>query len=590
MRFRRFQFLILCVAILMLVACSDGGEGDAAEDDPDETAEVAGDDDADDDEAAADDEADDADEAEGDDDGDEADEADEGDEPDEDAGDGQGGGDVTVQLYQQPTTFYPVVASIGPNHMIGQLHWDSLVAVDTDNEYMPRLAEDWEVSEDGTEWTFHLRDDVSWSDGEPFTAADVLFTFELYANPESASANVGKFANVEGGPEFAEGEADSVEGFATPDDHTFTISLVEPNSAYLIEFVQPLLYILPEHIVSEFEVATLEDNQFFREPTVGIGPFVFEQWVTDDQIEFHANPEYHTQPDIERVFAQHLATDVAAAQLETGEMDYAQVAAADAERVDGLDGVTLHRTEGPGIMALHSALDSGKLDDPRVRQAVLHAIDRESLVDQVLAGEGMVVDTMIHGPDWAVPDDLTHYEYDPDRARELLEEAEWDESTPVRIEIIPGQSDRDLTVTIVAGQLQEVGIDAMVTQQEAAEQSEAIADRDFDMLISSYGLFNLDPAAMDARLTCGQVGGGNLVAYCNPELDELLEAGVATPDEDERAEIYAEAQRIVNEEVPVFVLYSPNTLAATSDRIEGFELNAGVTMPFLEIAEWSVSD
>lgn len=504
--------------------------------------------------------------------------------------DPSGSRDVKVQLYQAPTEFNPLISSFGPNHLIEELHWDSLLSVTADSEYGPRLAESWEVSEDGKTWTFHLREDVKWSDGEPFTSEDVLFTYNLYANPATGSANVGKFANVQGAAEVAEGAADAVSGFTAPDEHTFVIELVEPNGALLIELVQPILFILPEHVVSEFPLEGLSENPFFREPTVGIGPYVFERWVTDDQVELHANPEYRTELGLDRVFAQYLTTDVATAQLETGEIDYAQVAAPDVARVEGLDGVTMHRTEGPGVMALHTAMDSGKLADKRVRQAIMYAIDRESLVEEALAGEGKVVDTLVHGPDWAVPDDLTHYEYNPEKARDLLAEAGWDESTVVNLDIVPGQRDRDTTMTIVAGQLQEVGINAKVKQYEAAKLSEAVGNRAFDLLISGYGLFNIEPAAMNARLMCEQVGGANITAYCNEDLDALLEQGVATTDQAEREAIYADAQRIFNEEVPIFVLYVPNTLAATSDRLQGFELNPSIVDAFWNAAEWSVSE
>lgn len=499
----------------------------------------------------------------------------------------QGSRDVRVQLYQAPTSFNPLIASIGPNQLMGQLHWDSLLSLDADNNIDPRLAESWEVSDDGMTWTFNLRDDVTWSDGEPFTAEDVVFTYELYANPASGSAGVGRFANVEGAAEFAEGSADSVAGFQAPDEYTFVVSLTEPNTALPATLVEPILFVLPEHVVSEFPVEGLTDNQFFREPTVGLGPYVFDRWVGDDQVEFHANSQYGTELGLDRVFAQFLATDVALAQLETGEIDFAQVAAVDAASVEDMAGVALHRTEGAGVMALHSALDSGKLADVRVRQAIMHAIDRDAIVEQVLAGEGKVVDTLIHGPDWAVPDDLTHYDYDPERARELLAEANWDSSTPVRLEIIPGQRDRDTTVTIVAGQLEEVGIDAAVEQMEAAQIGEAVGNRDFDLLISSYGVFNLDPVLMNDRLMCD--AGGNLTGYCNPELDALLSQGIATTDQAEREDIYAEAQRIVNSEIPIFVLYVPNTLAGTSERLQGFALNASPLQAFWNAAQWEVN-
>lgn len=498
--------------------------------------------------------------------------------------------EISVQLYQAPRGLNPLISAIGPDQLLGQLHWDSLASVTDTSEYGSRLAESWDVSDDGRTWTFHLRDDVSWSDGEPFTAADAVYTYNLYANPASGSMYVGKFAGVEGAAELAAGAAESASGFQAPDDHTFVIQLVEPNVAFMEELVAPIMFIVPEHIVSELPLEGLSENAFWREPTVGIGPYVFSEWSTDDSVELVANPAYRTELGLDRVFARFLTTDVAMAQLETGELDYAQVSAADYDRMGGVDGITLLETGGPGVMALHPALDVPPLQDPRVRQAMMYAIDRQALVDEVLAGHGKVVDTLVHGPAWAVPDDLTHYDYDPAKARELLAEAGWDADTEVRLQIVPGQRDRDMIMTIIAAQLQEVGMKAVVYQVEPAEQSERLADRTFGSILSSYGLFTVDPGSMNARVTCAQVGGANLVRYCNQELDELLAAGVATSDQAEREEIYTEAQRIFNEDVPIQVLYVPDTLAATSERLQGFKLNPLATDAFWDAADWTVSD
>ena len=566
---------VVAVAALALAACGSGD--DDATNDSEDTAEDA---------ASADDTSG----------GDESSEdegaeasTDEGSDSDGDAAVGERS--VNIQLYQGPSSFSPLLAATGPNGLMQQIHWDALVGLGGETDYVGRLAESWDVSDDAMTWTFNLRDDVRWSDGEPFTADDVIFTFEALSNPATGSGNTGKFSNVAGHAEFVAGEADSISGFTAPDDHTFQIELIAPNSAYMVDMVEPLIPILPEHVVSELPVEGLAENQFFREPTVGIGPYIFSQWLSDDQVEFVANPEFRHELGLDKVYTTFLATDVAQAQLETGEIDYTQVSAVDLERVAGIDGVTVHSVDGPSIAALHTAWDTKtELVQPQVRQAMMYAIDRQAIVDSVIAGEGDVINTMAFGPDWAVPDGLNEYPYDPEMAKQLLAEVDWDPSTEVTIEIVPGQTDRDQVVTIVAGQLQAVGINAVVEPMDGTAMGSDIGDRNFDLLMSIYGLFNADPAAMSFRLACAQGnGGGNLSNYCNPELDELLAAGVATTDQDERAAIYADAQKIVNEELPVILLYSPRTISATSDRLEGYVASPIPTQAFWNIAEWSVT-
>ncbi|MEU4014579.1 ABC transporter substrate-binding protein [Microbacterium sp. NPDC028030] len=496
-----------------------------------------------------------------------------------------GSRDVSVQLYNAPSTFSPLILQVGGNQLIQTLHWDSLVGVDDQGQFEPRLAESWEVSDDATVWTFHLREGVNWSDGEPFTSDDVVYTLNLMADPESGSQISGVFADIVGAAEVAAGTADSVSGIEAVDDTTVTLTLTHPNSAKIIDFAEPQYFMLPEHVYGEMPVADLATNPAFREPEVGIGPYLFSKWVTDEEVEFVPNPEYREDLGLDHVYAKFMATDASQAQLQTGEIDFSQVAASDADRIRELSGVSFHEIGGPGIMALHNAWDAGKLSDPRVRQAIMYGIDREALVDQVIAGYGEVVDTVQHGPDWAVPDDLVHYTRDVDKAKELLAEAGWDPATEVRLEIVPGPKDREQALTIIAGQLQEIGMNAKVTQYDNAALGEAIKNRDFDLLISGYGLFNVDPAALNVRLLCDN---GALSGYCNPDLDAALLAGIATTDQDERAAAYADAQHIINTELPIFPLYVPDTLAATSERLKGFKVNPLPTNAFWNIAEWTV--
>jgi peptide/nickel transport system substrate-binding protein len=493
--------------------------------------------------------------------------------------------DVSIQLYNAPTTFSPLVLAVGGNQLIQTLHWDSLVGVDDQGQFQPRLAESWDVSDDATEWTFHLKQGLTWSDGEPFTSEDVLFTLNLMANPASGSQISGVFSDIVGAAEVVAGTAETLSGVTAPDESTVTMTLTRPNSAKIIDFAEPQYFMIPAHVYSELPMEDLANNPAFREPEVGIGPYLFSKWVTDEEIEFVPNPEYPGELGLDHVYAKFMATDAAQAQLQTGEIDFSQVAAADAARISELNGVVFHEIGGPGIMALHTAWDSGKLADPRVRQAIMYGIDREALVDQVLDGYGQVVDTIQHGPDWAMPDDLTHYERDVDTAKALLAEAGWDPSTEVRLEIVPGPKDREQALTIIAGQLQEIGMNAKVTQYDNASLGEAIKNRDFDLLISGYGLFNVDPASLNVRLLCDS---GALSRYCNPDLDAALLAGIATTDEDERAAAYADAQRIINEEVPIFPLYVPDTLGATSERLQEFKLNPLPTNAFWNIADWTV--
>ncbi len=497
---------------------------------------------------------------------------------------------ATVHLPQNPRGFNPLIPQITGDQLINQLHHAGLVMTNGSREYIGRVASDWTVSGDARTWTFTINTDMGWSDGTPFTIDDVVFSYELWANPESGSSATGVLARVAGVDAFLAGTAPNISGLRAVDQQTLEIELTEPNVSFIDSIVQPIMHILPKHILQDIPLAQLSEHPWFREPTAGLGPYVFERWITDDEVEFVPNAFYPAELGLDRLFARTLTTEVAGAQLETGELDLAQIAATDISRFNSLPGITIHRQQGVGIMALHTALDAGKLADPRVRAAMLHAIDRQAIVDSILAGEGVVVDTLVHGPAWAVPSDLPTFEYNPERARELLAEAGFDLSTPIRFETVSTQTARLNLATIAAGQLQAVGLTgAVVVPYEPAALSAAIGNRDFDLLISEYGNFATDPHSMTIRLGCDFIPGSNIVRYCNPELDVLLRRGIATPVLAERTAIYADAQRIFTRDLPILPLYVANTLFGTAERFQGYQPHGAVIDAFWNAPDWTVA-
>lgn len=502
------------------------------------------------------------------------------------------GGDAHVALYQQPAGFNTFKPGIGGDQLIESLHFDTLIGWNLEkSDYEGRLAESWEMSPDGTTLTFDLIPGLSWSDGEPFTADDVVFTYNLHANPATASSTAGFLSNVVGIDEVKAGTADTLSGVVAEDEDTVSFTLKEPDATFIGNFIPGAFnfgWILPKHALEGMDPAGFAENPWFREPTAGMGPYVFSKWVSDSQLEFVKNPHFRTDLKLDRVFASVLTSDVAAAQLQTGELDLTNVPAVDVETVRGIPGVTVESVAGAGVLGLHTAMATHpELANPLVRQAMMYAIDRQAIIDEVFHGEGTVVNVLAHGPEWAVPKDLETYAYDPEKAKKLLAEAKWDASQEVTLEIVPGQKDRDLTLDIVAAQLQEVGMNAVVRQLDAAGQSAAIAAGDFDFLISGYGNFVTDPSSMNIRLMCGVAT--NIQGYCNPELDTLLSEGMRATDQTERAAIYAKAQKIVNTDVPVILLSSPNVIYGFSEKLQGYEPRRLLTDMFYSAPEWALA-
>lgn len=497
---------------------------------------------------------------------------------------------LNAYLYQAPNSNWsPMAPAHGPDQVVMNLIYDSLLGVDPDYQLYPRLATGLpEISEDGLTVTYTLQEGVTWSDGEPFTAEDVVFTYNMVANPATGSPSAGKFADVQGAAEVAAGTADTVSGFSAPDEHTFQITLTKPNIG--IVGLTGNIFIIPQHALADVPVDEMDTTDFFtKSPNVGLGPYVFQEYKTDQYVHLVKNPAFREgEVDIDEIYLRPVTSDVATAQLGTGEMDLAQISPADLETVEALDGIEV--ASGPGAGFIRTSVNQQKpyLSDVRLRQAMLYAVDRQQLIDEALGGKAQPVNSSFMTN--ALPDDLETYDYDPDKARELLAEMNWDPNQVIQLTWIPGQRDRDTAATVLEAQLGEVGIKLELNQVQPGEMTDMMNAQSYDMTLYGGGNYATEPFAVYPIDSCSTwyPGGANLSYWCNEEFDQLMLEANATVDEAARYDLFQQAARIENAEVPMIYLYNPDTIWAYSDRIQGFEPMGDQTNPFWNVQEWSL--
>lgn len=503
------------------------------------------------------------------------------------------GGDssfANIFLYQSPESFNPLKPPMGGEQLAMSLVFDNLITTGPEFDYVPRLAETWEISEDATEFTFNLHEGITWSDGEPFTADDVVFSYSLYGDPQVASTLRSRLDGVVGFEELAEGDTDTLSGVEAVDDHTVKFTLTEANAGFLsLIGYGSAFYILPEHVLGETERSALMEDDFFDLPDVGMGPYTVQEHRVDQEVVMQANENFRTDVGIDTLYLKLLTSDVATAQLASGEIDLVQVSALDVETVEGLDDVTVASTPSAGFFRLLPNFE--RFPDERVRQAFLYALDREGMIDGILGGYAQPINSTIMA-DWALPDDLESYDYNPERAAELLEEADFDFSQEIQVSWIPGQRDRDQMMDVAIANLNDIGVNAVAHQIDEASQLPLIENAEYDLMLSAGGVYASDPEASFPIVSCATVypAGSNTALFCNEELDELMQQGTATGVESEREAIYLEAARLDNELVPQLWLSVPDTIWASSDRLEGFEPHGDFTNGFLDAANWTVSD
>ena len=508
---------------------------------------------------------------------------------------GATGGQVSV-LWRTPNTLNPLFSTAGSEQQIERLMFGALVKMNDVLEPVPDMAATIEASEDAATYTFSLHENVTFSDGEPLTAEDVIFTFERAVDERTGSYWLGRLNGIAGALEYSTQAADTVSGLAMPDDYTVEITLAEPDSAFLVTLCNFSGFgILPQHVLGDVAPDQLREHPFSLSPTVSAGAFKFVRYETDQFLEVERNDTYWGDPPpLDRIFLRILTPQVGQAQLETGELDLMTLPIAEIERTNSMTLAHVESVPSPSMSFFAPNVEREFFQDKRVRQAMMYAIDREGLVQAVLQGEGHVTNSPIFGPEWmGTPEGLNEYPYDPDQARALLEEAGWDFNRTVELLITPGNPEADTHAQIIQQQFAEVGLQMEILQVDVAEnQRRSIQSTDFDIRNVGGGVFRADPSVSGTYMTTDTwtPSGGNYGHYSNPEIDELYPQGKATGDLEERKRIYTQIAQILNDECPWIFLYSPNSIYGVSNRLQGFLPPSYIDNKFWNAEEWSVSE
>lgn len=435
----------------------------------------------------------------------------------------------------------------------------------------PLLAESWKLENNGKSVIYRLRPDVKWHDGAPFTADDVIFSLEMYTSfPGNFLGTSGFFANVVGYNEKRDGLASTLSGVTRVDDHTVQIDITGQWRT-LTDIHIPRMVVLPVHLLGQ-DGAMNATNPYWQEP-VGTGPFIITEHVKGVSVTGVANPDYYLgKPKLDQIELKVYENPVDALDdLLNGELD--------AYPIDSAGGVPLDRFEDvkrwPNVTTVNSRrsnielllnLNDPLLQDVRVRQAIMYAIDRKGIITEIYKDNLQIANT-IFSQEWAIPDTLNTYDHDPEKAKQLLDDAGWDYNTA--LDFI---SDDSLSMSV-----DKLGIDAIVADLQAGglkinhrvlstrEFGEAI-NADAFQIVHGGSARSQDPIVNTAMLTCGHP---NAFGYCNKELDFYMQAGANDFDRAARAVSYHKVAEVVNEELPRIWLWYGGTRHAYSNRITG---------------------
>jgi peptide/nickel transport system substrate-binding protein len=502
-------------------------------------------------------------------------------------------GQVSV-LWKSPVSLNPLYSSSGTEQQVERAMFGALVKMSDALVPTPDLAESVQGSPDGKVYTFKLRQGLTFTDGTPLTSADVIFTLERAINPKTGSIWKGRLSGVLGAAEY-DGTSGEVQGLKAVDDQTVEVTLAAPDSAFLVNLCSfSGLGILPKHILGDVAPDALKENPFSLAPNMTAGGYAFVQYATDQYLEMQRSANYPGQVGLDRIFMRILTPEVGLGQLETGELDLMTLPVAEMERAKGLANVTVVSVPSPSMDFLALNLDREYLKNPKMRQAMMYAIDREGIVKSVLQGEGTVVNSPIFGPEWmGTPEGLEPYAYDPDKAKQLLQESGFDTNQKLQIMHVPSDSpEKDAAVAIMQQQLNDVGFNVEILQVDTAELIRRYVDEtDFDLFYNAGGVFRADPSISATYFDSANFtpGGGNGSHYSNPQVDELYDQGKAETDEAKRKEIYTQIAQTLNTEVPWIFLWSPNSIYGFSNRLQGYAPPSYSDNKLWNAETWSVS-
>lgn len=473
------------------------------------------------------------------------------------------GGTMIVTGHQEVASLAPDDA--GPTvHFIVvmQIH-NALIEMKANNEFEPVLAEAMpEISEDGLTYTFKLRQGVKFHDGVEFTSEDVKYTYEWYMDPANAAVNASDFSAVE-----------SVEA---PDAYTVVVKLKEVFGPFVPlvgrTMIQPAKY-----------TASIGADAYKAAP-IGTGPFKVKEWRAAEFTELEAfEDHFRGRPNLD-IFREEIVPEpsVRAIGIETGESDSSvwNLAPEDNLRLEESGDFNVFVTSSLAVNHFPLNNKNPKLSDKRVRQAMMWAIDRQTVIDEIFSGTAVIATANL-SPAMGIyyNPDVTQYSYDPEKAAALLDEAGWTlgsdgvrekdgEKLSFTCTTITGDQTRRPEAELVQQYLKEVGIDMQLEEAPVATILEKMRNAEMDASLYNwtYGGTSVDP---DDGGTLRSDGASNFSHYSNPRVDELLDQGLRSADPEERAVAYREIQAIVAEDVPFIFMMYWNWYSVFNKRIKG---------------------
>jgi peptide/nickel transport system substrate-binding protein len=503
---------------------------------------------------------------------------------------GKKGGNVVEVIFADGKTNNPMLTSDNVSSNRIGLQFLSLLDINPDNALpFPSLAtqvptrENGGISQDGLTYTFKLRNDVKWHDGQQFTAKDVVFTYQTMMKKELASPRT----------------ADLVERVASasnPDDYTVIFKLNKIVAPFLVSNCASAGYgIVPQHILGSVAIDQIKQHPFSTgdaKASIGTGPFKFKEWVKDDHATFVKNANYFLgEPALDSYISKVVKDSTAVvASLKTGEGDWGGVSSTFYEEMQKQQAVTVNKYDTYNFEFAAFQIDPAKttlFQQKEVRQALTYALDRDAMAQAIYNGLATVAQGTEPTLSFAyAPDQMkTKYTYDPKKTAQLLDAAGWvagsdgvrakdGKKLQFTIWTNAGNKNREALITVMQQQWKAIGVDATPKTEDFASLVTRITEtHDFEVAMLGF-VWDVDPDQGTMWSTKSYEGGFNLGKYSNPQVDKLIESGLTELDTAKRKQIYIDMQNAVLDDAPSIILVFPQAVGVVNKRLHNCKPNA----------------
>lgn len=427
-------------------------------------------------------------------------------------------------------------------NILNQLY-DPLMYMNPDGTHdpEPRIAESYEISEDGLDYTFHLRQDATFHDGSPITAADVKFSLEMYMDSEYQGSQVTGLASVD-----------------TPDDYTVVCHLENPYSPFM-------LGVCSVHIASKAYFESSEDD--FVNAPVGSGPYKYVGRNKGSNVTLEAYEDYYRGAASIKNVTYEVIPDQStqAIALQTGEVNFATIESSSIAQLSGNDTITIAEVPTSGFTYVSMNTEKAPFDDVKVRQAINYAINRENIVDVCYEGEAEVNSNICSKDRFGYSEDQPQYTYDPEKAKELLAEAGIEAPYDLGEMLVAEKYSN--VATVLQSDLAAVGLNVSITVKEFNAYIDELTSGSYDITALEMTLDG-DSQMLEMAFLTDYIGTANNARYSDADMDALFTQTKAETDTEARAELFNQILTKAQDEAIYAVICNPLTLYAYNSDLQ----------------------